>query len=180
MHRDVTRRPCKRRRSCGALLIEYLQVQSPPFSTLSQTTNMSYDPNELPGGWVMQFDSNHNHPFWVSSGVHSAALWLIVSIRLIPRPVLHAPSGRIPTKTSSSCKSILISAVDLRRVGAPIPHLLTHRLQVAVIPSQGLPQQVLQGLARCGPVHQHLTLLRRGVNLEASKRRTSTVASSAS
>lgn len=29
------------------------------------TTTMSYDPNELPDGWVMQFDTTHNHPFWV-------------------------------------------------------------------------------------------------------------------
>jgi len=28
---------------------------------------MSYDPNELPEGWAIEFDSIHDHPFWVDT-----------------------------------------------------------------------------------------------------------------
>ncbi|KIP12402.1 hypothetical protein PHLGIDRAFT_17567 [Phlebiopsis gigantea 11061_1 CR5-6] len=37
---------------------------------------MSYDPNELPDGWVMRFDTTHNHPFWVDAQASPArAIW---------------------------------------------------------------------------------------------------------
>lgn len=75
----------------------------------------SYE-DELPDGWVRQYDTRSEHPFWVRFPNISRSSHLTTIIcRSIRKQSLHDPSGCIPTKTNSSSKSILRLKPGLQR-----------------------------------------------------------------